>query len=1224
MKHFYLFIATFFFLGCATYKPQYSNKKHQKELTNSEKELAHSFYLIGDAGNSPLGQSSATLKAFKKELLNASKNTTALFLGDNIYEKGFVSKKNKEHELAKHRIKIQTDAVKNFKGKTIFIPGNHDWYSGLKALKRQEKFIEKELGKGSFLPEDGCPIDKIHISENIELIIIDTHWYMTSWNKHPTINDNCEIKNRADFFNEFKSLIKKSRGKTTIVALHHPIYTNGPHGGQFTFGSHMKPLPVLGTIKNILRETTGITNTDIQNKRYNEFRKRFITIAQENKKVILVSGHEHSLQYIVKDNLHQIVSGSGSKKSATHNKNGKFSYGTSGYARLDIYKDGSSSVEFFSVEDNKAVYATEVSPPNKKSNSKTYPKNFLATKKASIYTEEEAYASSIKKFLWGERYRKYYKTPVEAPTVNLDTIFGGLTPVRKGGGNQSKSLRLQDKNGTQYVMRALRKNAVQYLQAVLFKDQYIGNLFDGTKTEGFLLDVFAGSHPYAPFVIGDLSSAVGVFHTNPTLYYVPKQKALGTYNDDFGDELYMIEEHASAGHGNKASFGFQNKLLSTDDMMKKIHKNENTFVDEASYIRARLFDMVIGDWDRHHDQWRWIKFKENGKTVYRPMPRDRDQAFSIMSDGALLGLAVKTLPVSRLLRKYDEDLVDVKGINVEPYPIDVEIIQQSGKDVWNEQVKRIQTKLTDEVIEKAFLNFPKEVRGVTTDKIKDKLKGRRKNLQKISDRYFKYINKYLTIKGTNKDDWFDIERLPNGKTKISVYRIKKGKKKDLFHQRVYDKKDTKEIWIYGLDDDDTFHVFGKNSDNEIKIRLIGGQNNDTYNIKNGKRITYYDYKSKKNSFVTNKGKRKLTDAYNINTYNYKKNKNNTTLIGPSFGYNPDDGFKIGINFSSTNNGFERNPFTAKHIVNANYYFATKGTEIKYSGEFANIFQGVNFGIDTHFNSPNYTTNFFGYGNKSLNPEADKNDGFDVDKNYNRVRISTFKITPSLIWRGELGSLVKTSFVYETNKVERTQGRFIEKLARSNEVFDSQSFIGIEATYEFENKNNVAFPTQGFQLLVNSGYKNNTETNDGFGYIHPSIGFNFKLTKNEQLVLATHVNSQFILGNDFEFYQSANIGANNGLRGYRNQRFIGKSAFTHSTDVRWNFTNLKTSILPIHLGMYGGVDYGRVWAKNETFSGILTSYGGGFFLNITNIITANISAFTGNDGVRIGFKMGFAF
>jgi len=268
----------------------------------------HSFYLIGDGGNSPIGESSEAIKAFKAELNKASKNSTAIFLGDNIYESGLPKKSHEDRAFAEHQLNIQTDAVSNFKGETIFIPGNHDWYSA--------------IGKNSFLPEGGCPIENIHISDDIELILIDSHWYITNWDKHPTLNDNCDIKTRARFFDEYRSLIKKARGKATIVALHHPMYTNGSHGGQFTVGSHMKPLPILGTLKNLIRKTSGVANVDLQNKRYNEFKQRLVTISQENKKVVFVSGHEHSLQYLVEDNLRQIVSGSGSKVSATRNVGG--------------------------------------------------------------------------------------------------------------------------------------------------------------------------------------------------------------------------------------------------------------------------------------------------------------------------------------------------------------------------------------------------------------------------------------------------------------------------------------------------------------------------------------------------------------------------------------------------------------------------------------------------------------------------------------------------------------------------------------------------------------------------------------------------------------------------------------------------------------------------------------------------------------------------------------
>lgn len=48
----------------------------------------------------------------------------------------------------------------------------------------------------------------------------------------------------------------------------------------------------------------------------------------------------------------------------------------------------------------------------------------------------------------------------------------------------------------------------------------------------------------------------------------------------------MIEERAASGHGDKASFGFANKVISTDDLLKKINKNDTHILDEEAYIKA--------------------------------------------------------------------------------------------------------------------------------------------------------------------------------------------------------------------------------------------------------------------------------------------------------------------------------------------------------------------------------------------------------------------------------------------------------------------------------------------------------------------------------------------------------------------------------------------------------------------------------------------------------------
>ena len=1201
--------------SCATLELQYKKEAYSKYPT--EKNISHSFFLIGNGGFVE-SEKNTTLQNLENTLASQNENSTLIFLGDNT--------KN----LDKNALASQINSVKGFKGKSIFIPGDKDWNNSLKGLKQQEKYIEKALGKNTFLPENGCPIEKVKISDDVVLLIVDSYWYITNWDKHPTINDDCDINTRKDFLDELGSEIKKARGKTTLIALHHPMFNNGAYNGQYTFGSHISPLPVIGTIKNAVRKTAGIDMGDMQNAMYNQLQKRITSLARQNDKVVFVSGHDQSLQYLVNNGQPQIISGSVTKAQGTRLiGSGQFAYGTNGFARLDIFKDGSSYVRFYEIGKTEPVFQTQVLKPNKEANNKSYANNFPKEKSASIYSKEEAEVSGTHRFLWGDRYRKEYGTKVVAPTVNLDTLFGGLKPVRKGGGNQSKSLRLEDGNGAQYVMRALRKQPSQYLQAILFKDQYIGSKLDDGFAAKLLLDAFTGAHPYAPFVVGDLADAIGVYHTNPVLYYIPKQDALGDYNTDFGDELYMIEEHTSEGHSNLSSFGYQDKLISTADLMKNLHKDEDIVIDEEAYIKARLFDMLIGDWDRHQDQWRWIEFKENGKKIYRPMPRDRDQAFSKMSDGFLLSSAVALIPTAGLLRSYSEDLKKVKEVNVEPYPLDMELIQQSNKSVWDAQVKYIENKITDAVIEKAFLNVPSEVRNKNIDKIKRLLKARRGNLQLISDRYYGVMNSLAVIKGTNKDDWFDIERLPNGETKVTAYRIKGGQKADMFHERLYDKAEVKEIWIYALDDDDVFKVYG-DGDELIKLRLIGGQNNDTYDIQNGKKVKYYDYKSKKNTFVTNKGAKKITDDYETNVYDYKKLKNNLTQILPSIGANPDDGFRIGAVASFTNFGFERNPFSSQHTFSAGYYFATSGFDLGYRGEFANTIGNANLKLEARFTSPNYARNFWGFGNTTTNFDPD-NDNIDLD--FNRVKIRTLSFSPSLLWKSQYGSSFEVGVSYESNEVERTTGRAISTFFAANDpVFDDQDFYGAHAKYAYDVKDNSVFPTLGLLFSVEAGFKNNVSSSKGFGYLIPELGIDYKITHGGTVVLATKLRSQINLGDDFEFYQAATLGDNEGLRGYRRERFSGKTAFVQSTDLRFNLRRQAGNFLPFNWGFYGGFDYGRVWIDDDrTLNTTMdnqdqfnTSIGGGVFVSAYNKLTANVSAFSSDDGLRLAFRLGFGF
>ncbi len=1238
MKNYHAYLLVLFLItGCATISTKYADDKFAVDVAES-KEISHTFYLIGDAGLSPLGGMNPALRIFKEKLDKAEKNSTAIFLGDNIYPAGLPDPKDSTiaYLEAKNHLDAQLKTLDNFKGRPLFIPGNHDWYTeGLIGLEREENYIKDALKqKNPFLPENGCPIDVIEVGDDIAIITIDTEWYLTNWDKRPDMNDKCEIKSREKFMLELEDAIKDYRDRTTVIAMHHPSTSYGPHGGRYSLRKQFYPkklpfpIPILGTFINVLRRTSGASVEDLNNKRYNELMNRMTTLAQFSERVIFTSGHEHTLQYIVENNTPQIVSGSGAKEGATRLLNGsQFSTGKMGYATLEVYTDGSSRVRFYGVGENgneNFLFTNSVLPPKENPYKGDFGTDFPKTVKASIYTAEEIDKSGFFKMIWGDRYRKYYGTKVTVPTVNLDTLMGGLEPVKKGGGHQSKSLRLQRKDGREYVMRALKKSAELYLQSMAFQDQYVLDDLKETYTQELLQDFYTGAHPYGPFTTGILSDAVGLYHTNPVLYYVPKQPALKQYNESFGDELYMIEEHAGDGHGNLASFGYANELKSTDSMLEDLRDDEKYEVDKDLYLRARLFDMVLGDWDRHVDQWRWAEFKNeaNGKIVYRPVPRDRDQVYSKMGDGALMNVATRIIPALKLMEGFTEEIRNVKGFNSSPmtYVLDLALLGETEKKQWLDQAQYLQENLTPPVIDEAFKAFPEEVRDETVKEIKTILLARLNTIQETANTYYNILNKYAIVAGTDKDDWFEINRLNDTQTEVKVYRNINGNKEKRFYYKVFTTTDTKEIWVYGLDDDDIFEVFNPSNFNGVKVRIIGGQNNDIYRIDGGKNVALYDYKSKKNTFEETDGaKVKLSDDYELNTYRPLNLRDSRNQILPTIGFNPDDGVRMGFASTYTYNGFRQNPFTQQHTFSASYYFATSGFDIKYQGEFAHLFENWNAEIMSRFTSPNFAINFFGYGNNSVNPDG------ELDFDYNRVRLEQLEFAPSLVWRGQLGAKVKFGFSYQSISVEETENRFINTFYQQNGQETNNDFLGVHAGYSFENKDNEAFPTMGMATSLQLGFRDNLNDEGGnYGYVIPSISFDYKLVPNGRLVLATKWKAHFNVGNGYEFYQAASIGGFDGLRGFRNQRFTGKTAYYQNTDVRFSLKKKRTRLLPIAIGLFGGFDYGRVWFPGLESSRWHTSYGGGFFLNASDILSINTALFASEDGARFTFGLGFGF
>lgn len=1228
LKIFIFFMALVLGNACATYSTQYKSTIPSKNKSDSAP--VHTFYIAGGVGNMDNMANQKVLKVLKSQLDNAKEESTLIYTGDNI------SEMQDNWNVDKKLIDQQIALTENFKGKTIFIPGNNEWKSyNTGKIEEVEKYI-KDLNKGSvdLFPENVCPIEHKVINDELDLILIDSKWFISNWSRIEDINKKCtDIVTRRRFMEELEGYINDGQGKNIVIAMHHPIFSNGKYAGKDSFRSHMTPIPVVGTLVNGIIDLGAFSPDRLNSRRYKYLRILVSALAKDSDRITFVSGHEESLQYLTGGDIHQIISGSLSRKTATRRGKdristvggsleyeGIFTEGDIGFAKLEYFKDGSSQVTFITENDiqNKMDVLPKLKTP-------VIPSNFKQpegkTKTESVLQDYQAiHKSGFYRFLWGERYRTYFGKSVTAPIALLDTLYGGLKVTKEGGGHQSYSIRLEDQNGKEYSMRSLRKNALKFLKFKVKGIAYTDQEYEGTLPDDIISDFFTTAHPYMQLVINPLAEAVNINHSSPTLFYIPKQKALKELNEEFGDELYFIEERPSDEQLNFRGYrraineaGEIKDFESTTDMLEKIKSDESYVVDQRDFIRARIFDMLIGDWDRHQDQWRWVEYEtDDDEKVFLPVPRDRDNAFPKF-DGTAMKLIKLFVPNSRRFQSYDSDIKNVKWLNIGGNQLDRVLLTQNDEKVWKEEAAYIQENLTEEKIDAAFLRLPKEVQDQTSELVKNNLKQRLKELHKYAEAYSKYLDKVVAIHGTEKDDKIEITRLPDGKTKVVLKRLLSDEPDEVMYERTFDRKATRELWIYGLGDDDEFIISGEGN-RPIFLRLLGGYGTDEFNIANKKAVKIYDWKHEELEFTSKKAPAQISDLYSTNAFHWRFFEPNTNVLVPNVGFRTDDGFYLGLTDTYTYNGLNGNPFRQQHSLAANYYFDFNAVELDYKGIFGNIFPTWNFEVEGYYTSDRFVNNFFGIGNETINLED------QLGRDFYRARMQNIRVAAGLAYY-----TLRLKALFESLRVNENPDRFFNSGNLNENVFDDQQYVGAEFSGYYRNRDAQDFYTKYLYVGLTAGYKINTTLADyRFGYVAFKAGINHKLIPAGHLVLATSAEVKTNIGDNYFFYHAPSIGGDNGLRGYRDERFSGGTTFYQTTDLRLRLKRFVTVVAPITVGIFGGFDYGRVWVEDDTSNVWHTSQGGGLWISGYNFLSLNAGYFNSVEGNIIQVGLGFQF
>src|SRR6187200_2300896 len=314
-------------------------------------------------------------------------------------------------------------------------------------------------------------------------------------------------------------------------------------------------------------------------------------------------------------------------------------------------------------------------------------------------------ASGSKEFFWGKHYRKEWGTIVSFPVLDMKTYKGGLTPDKMGGGHQSKSLRVIAGDGKEYVLRTVEKDLTPLVPENL----------RGTFLHKQANDQLSMVHPYGALIVARLAEKISVFHMNPEIIFVPNTEALKEFRDTIGNKLCYFEERPTGkGWEHSEIAGNADEIENTEDILEKFAKDTKYRMDQKTLLKARLFDMVINDFDRHEDNWDWAKFSQGDSsgekdsiTLYKAFPKDRDHALSRV-DGLIMHFVAMPWAL-RPLENITKRVKDVLGVSFAARNLDRQFLNEVTKEDWQQTISTIQSSLTNEAIKEAIDIVPPEV-----------------------------------------------------------------------------------------------------------------------------------------------------------------------------------------------------------------------------------------------------------------------------------------------------------------------------------------------------------------------------------------------------------------------------------------------------------------------------------------------------------------------------------
>ncbi|MVN75613.1 hypothetical protein GO988_04670 [Hymenobacter sp. HMF4947] len=416
--------------------------------------------------------------------------------------------------------------------------------------------------------------------------------------------------------------------------------------------------------------------------------------------------------------------------------------------------------------------------------------------------------------LWGEHYRRQWAVPVTVPVLRLGAVE--LQPGQVGGSFQTNSLHLRTPDGRAFVLRSVDKDLSRSISNEHLRS-FVGPV---------LRDQTCAAPPYGAYVASALARATGVYHTNPRLVYLRPDSVLGDLRKEFKPALYLLEERPNRDQSHAPSVGRSELVVGSTAMLLATHARPTAHIAARAYLRARLLDMVLGDWSRRADQWRWAAFEEPGGRAFRAIPRDRDQAFFRFDDGWL------TRFISWVRPRYQSFAPTLEIAAVDPLTITARPLDQTALALLTEvdfqaEADSVVRRLPEAVLTQSLQMAPAEARPLLARELLPPLRARRDALPAAAARFYQVLQQDAVLAGTDAPERFVLTALGPGRVQVQVWARPAGRPDSLRGQHTYDVRHTRRLRLYGLGGNDEFELRGALAPG-FAVWLDGGRGTNSF------------------------------------------------------------------------------------------------------------------------------------------------------------------------------------------------------------------------------------------------------------------------------------------------------------------------------------------------------------------------------------------------------------